>query len=66
MYGKGVRRLSFLNCRFRLFENYKLTCNNKYEEYIHKILKKLNKMDEKGLKHIDKYIDLYNETMEEG
>ena len=40
--------------------------NNKYEEYIHKILKKLNKMDEKGLKHIDKYIDLYNETMEDG
>ena len=30
--------------------------------YIHEINLKLNKMNEIGLKHINQYIDLYNET----
>ena len=35
------------------------------ETYIHEINVKLNKMDEVGLKHINQYIDLYNEMTKE-
>ena len=35
------------------------------EIYIQEINTKLNKMDEQGLKHINRYIDLYNETIKE-
>ena len=38
--------------------------SDKYKEYIQEIVLKLNKMDENGLKHISRYIDLYNETIE--
>ena len=34
-----------------------------HKEYIQEIVLKLNKMDENGLKHISKYIDLYIETI---
>lgn len=37
--------------------------SDKYKEYIQEIVLKLNKMDENGLKHISRYIDLYNETI---
>ena len=33
------------------------------EIYIEEIRAKINKMDENGLKHISKYIDLYEETI---
>ena len=33
------------------------------EIYIEEIRTKISKMDENGLKHISKYIDLYNETI---
>ena len=35
------------------------------ELYIDEIREKINKMDEKGLKHISRYIDLYNETQKQ-
>lgn len=35
------------------------------EIYIQEINSKLNKLDKKGLKHINQYIDLYNETITE-
>lgn len=38
--------------------------SNKYKEHVQEIVLKLNKMDEKGLKHISRYIDLYSETIE--